>query len=268
MDYWQQIAIEDEAKAESSRVRTTQELISLKELVQRWRGATGPEIITEEKTGRLVAFRKEKTIINPETLSRVHWLQPRRLPTYMDFEEEFLDLDADCLFLKNNIIDIESKRPDFLCIREDGGENEKSSQEDTENQKTELQILMDRSAEITRLKDTEIHRLEQECTEKQARIQELEAQLLAYAAVPNKTAPASAARQGNALAAWKPVIPAMLEVYHQCLAEGPTQRTKKDLERLFTRQGVELTQAQMTFFRDCLPEGHVNKTGGATVQKT
>ncbi len=117
-------------------------------------------------------------------------------------------------------------------------------------------------------KDAEILRLREDISADKARIKYLESQLeaCAEARLP-KTAPASAAKQENALAAWKPAIPAMLEVYHQCLAEGPTQRTKKDLERLFTRQGVELTQAQMTFFRDCLPEGHVNKTGGATVQK-
>lgn len=268
MDYWEKKALEAEAEAERKRIRTDQDLVSLTELVKRWRGATEQEILTEERTGRLVAFYREKTVLNPDTLAREHWLHFGQIPTRMNYDEEYLDLSYDCLFLKNNIVEIERRRPDFLYIREDVEESEKSNQGDTENQKNELQILIDRCAEITRLKDMEISRLVQECTEKQALIQELEAQLAAPAPVTNKTAPASAAKQENALAAWKPVIPAMLEVYHQCIAEGPTQRTKKDLERLFTRQGVELTQAQMAFFRDCLPEGHVNKTGGATVQKS
>ena len=247
MDYTLQDALQEfeaEAWTASKRTITTQALISLKELVQRWTGATEQEIITEERTGRLVAFYKEKTIINPETLVREHWLSPGQLPTFFDFEEERLDLSSDCLFLKNNILEIEKERPDFLYMRDDDENRGNDCIDSPQCASEKRQCFW------------------QEPTEEQKTLRETEAQPAA------KTAPASAAKQENALAAWKPVIPAMLEVYHQCLAEGPTQRTKKDLERLFTRQGVELTQAQMAFFRDCLPEGHVNKTGGAPLQKS
>lgn len=68
MDYWEKKALEAEAEAERKRIRTDQDLVSLTELVKRWRGATEQEILTEERTGRLVAFYREKTVLNPDTL--------------------------------------------------------------------------------------------------------------------------------------------------------------------------------------------------------
>lgn len=240
MDYRQQKALEDELMTESGRIRTTQDLISLKELVQRWRGATESEIITEAETGRLMALYRKKTVINPDTLKREHWLYPGYLPTYSDFGEECLDLRQGCVFLKNNIIEIERRRPDFLYIREDGEENEKSSQGETENQKTELQILMDRCAEITRLKDTEINRLKQECAEKQTTIQELEAQLAAPRGISHekRTDAANDARQDKSLAMWKATFPCMVRVYARM--EPGRQYTRKEVATLFEAEGVEV----------------------------
>lgn len=85
---------------------------------------------------------------------------------------------------------------------------------------------------------------------------------------PARTAAASAASQEKNLAAWKAVIPAMCAVYHKYLAEEPRTRTRNEIERDFTRQGAKLSKAQLDFFRSFLPEGHVNKNGGATVQKS
>lgn len=85
---------------------------------------------------------------------------------------------------------------------------------------------------------------------------------------PTRTAAASVASQEKTLAAWKAVIPAMCAVYHEYLAEGPRTRTRNEIERDFTRQGAKLSKAQLDFFRSFLPEGHVNKNGGATVQKS
>lgn len=85
---------------------------------------------------------------------------------------------------------------------------------------------------------------------------------------PARTAAASVASQEKALATWKAVIPAMCAVYHEYLAEGPRTRTRNEIERDFTRQGAKLSKAQLDFFRSFLPEGHVNKNGGATVQKS
>lgn len=85
---------------------------------------------------------------------------------------------------------------------------------------------------------------------------------------PARTAAASVASQEKTLAAWKAVIPAMCAVYHEYLAEGPRTRTRNEIERDFTKLEAKLSKAQLDFFRSFLPEGHVNKNGGATVQKS
>lgn len=85
---------------------------------------------------------------------------------------------------------------------------------------------------------------------------------------PARTGAASVASQEKTLAAWKAVIPAMCAVYHKYLAEGPRTRTRNEIERDFTKLEAKLSKAQLDFFRSFLPEGHVNKNGGATVQKS
>lgn len=95
----------------------------------------------------------------------------------------------------------------------------------------------------------------------------LEAELATCRNTPKtKTSAATEARQGKILEQWRAVFPAMCEVYHQCLTEGPKGRTRAELKKLFSQRGANLSDAQLDFFRTLLPDEYVNKTGGAPVQ--
>jgi hypothetical protein len=97
-----------------SRIITSEKMITLPELCNRWRGATQEEILIEESSGRLLPYSKEKSLRLPNR-SIQHWLQPSRIPTYRNFDYEYIRSDdRDCLFLLSNIEDIERHRPGFL----------------------------------------------------------------------------------------------------------------------------------------------------------
>lgn len=215
------LPFDGDALMENKSLRTTQALISLKELVKRWTGATEQEIITEERTGRLVAFHKDKTLIIPDTLVREHWLIPCQIPTFMDFGEECLDLAHDCVFLKNNVIAIEKDRPDFLYRLEEEAE-----------QKECIGSPQRVDAENQRMK--QVHPEQGKVSGK------LDEQLTAMAtALPQKrTDAANHARQDKNLAMWKATFPCMVRIYAR-MEQGRTY-TRKEVATLFEAEGVEV----------------------------
>lgn len=235
-------------------IQTNSKLLFFTDLADyRWKDMPRQAIYEEILRGNISVYTRGR--YEYKNGEKVHTLYPYNDIKIGDFG--IIECEDNAVVILQEVEEIEGQRYD-----------EPVQRDNSENKKRELYRAINELINASHLTNAEKQDLKLELPEKQKTLGAHEAQPAAPAPVTNKTAAASAARQERALELWKAAIPAMLEVYHQCLAEGPTQRTKKDLERLFTRQGVELTQAQMAFFRDCLPEGHVNKTGGATLQKS
>jgi hypothetical protein len=74
---------------------------------------------------------------------------------------------------------------------------------------------------------------------------------------------ASAARQEKALNAWKPAICAMIKVAVRCGEEGRRLRQQPDFNMMFNELDAEPSDSQKAFFRACLPDEHIDRTGGA-----
>lgn len=54
----------------------------------------------------------------------------------------------------------------------------------------------------------------------------------------------------------------MIKVAIQCGKEGEKLRQQPDLNTMFNELDAELTTRQMKFFRQCLPDEHIDRTGG------
>lgn len=81
-----------------------------------------------------------------------------------------------------------------------------------------------------------------------------------------RTQSATESRQEKKLVEWQAAFKIMISVALQCHTEGPKKRTRRELQAMCSRCGGNLSQAQLDFLRDCLPDEHVNKEGGAPVQ--
>ena len=79
---------------------------------------------------------------------------------------------------------------------------------------------------------------------------------------PSPTLAATQARQEKALDSWLPSVGAMIKVAIMCGAEGTKLRQQPDLNAMFNEMDAELTDRQMKFFRKCLPDDHIDRTGG------
>ena len=84
--------------------------------------------------------------------------------------------------------------------------------------------------------------------------------------ITRRTQMATEAKQEKVLENWKAAFKIMVPVILQCHANGPKKRTKAELQSMCSRHGGELTATQLDFLRDCLPDEHVNREGGASVQ--
>lgn len=69
-------------------------------------------------------------------------------------------------------------------------------------------------------------------------------------------------RGENTLEAWKPVVSAMIKIAVRCGAEGPRLRQQPEFNVMFNEIDAEPTTAQTTFFRQCLPDEHIDRVGG------
>lgn len=81
-----------------------------------------------------------------------------------------------------------------------------------------------------------------------------------------RTQAATEARQEKRLKEWQEAFKVMVRVVFQCAIDGPKKRTRRDFRIMSARQGIELTTTQLDFLRECLPDEHVNKNGGPSVQ--
>jgi hypothetical protein len=109
--------------------------------------------------------------------------------------------------------------------------------------------------------------------EKDARIATLEAELASATAEPTstvhtdkRTQTATEARKAKVLDEWKAAFKIMLAVAMQCQADGPRKRTKTEFDSMCSRHGGKLKDTQLAFLRECLPDDHVNREGGAPIQ--
>lgn len=121
----------------------------------------------------------------------------------------------------------------------------------------EEQEYIKRIAELEKQLE-EANRRADEAQEKVAEVQQ--SSLPSFAIPPAEKA--SLVRSEKALAAWKEVIPAMMQAYHHCMVEGEKPRQKQDFYAIFNELDTALTDTQYNFFRSCLPEGHVDREGG------
>ena len=115
---------------------------------------------------------------------------------------------------------------------------------------------------------------EEEIEKKDARIAELESQPTSSAAelvtTVNAAAPsltpqqkAALARQEKTLNVWKPCIAAMIKVAVRCGEEGRKLRQQPDFNLMFNELDAELNGEQGKFFRESLPDEHIDRLGGA-----
>lgn len=104
-------------------------------------------------------------------------------------------------------------------------------------------------------------RLSEALKKAQARIAEMEA-IQDEPVIGPQTNKATQARQEKILEAWQNATRSMIDVAIQCGKDGERQRQKSELEGMFKALGATLSKSQFDFFRDCLPDGHKNTTGG------
>lgn len=120
--------------------------------------------------------------------------------------------------------------------------------------------------------DPQISRQKKELEEKDARISELEKQVAVLEAsntdlsTTTRTQAATETRQEKKLGEWQAAFRIMIPVILQCNTDGPKKRTKTELQSMCSKHGGELTTTQLEFLRNCLPDEHVNREGGATIQ--
>lgn len=114
-------------------------------------------------------------------------------------------------------------------------------------------------------KDTHIAELEKELAAAKEKIAELETSNTELTTT-TRTQAATEARQDKVLSNWQAAFKIMIPVILQCHADGPKKRTKTELQSMCSKHGGGLSATQLDFLRDCLPDEHVNREGGATVQ--
>lgn len=83
-----------------------------------------------------------------------------------------------------------------------------------------------------------------------------------------RTQSATEARREKTLSEWKDAFKIMALVIMECFTGEPKKRTRGELQAMCSKCGGRLSHAQLDFLRDCLPDEHVNKEGGAPVQGT
>lgn len=81
-----------------------------------------------------------------------------------------------------------------------------------------------------------------------------------------KTANANATRQGSILKQWQDAFRYMIEIRDLCIKEGKAKRTERTLWAMFEKRGYKVNKTQMRFFKTLLPDGYVDKEGGAPKQ--
>lgn len=112
LEYWELCQLEEQERLAKSRIKTQEPLVLITALLRRWRGATHEEILDQERTGDLLPFRREKSILLPSG-KKEHWLQPGQI--YVDtWDGKNKIQDDSTVFLESNIIEVETARPAFL----------------------------------------------------------------------------------------------------------------------------------------------------------
>lgn len=74
---------------------------------------------------------------------------------------------------------------------------------------------------------------------------------------------AARVRSENALARWKPVIRAMIQIAVIIGKEGEKERQTPDLHAYFNEMDITITDEQMKFFRQALPPEYKDSVGGS-----
>lgn len=82
----------------------------------------------------------------------------------------------------------------------------------------------------------------------------------------SQTSKATQIRQENALKDWQQAFRYMIEIRDTCLKLGPEKRTERQLWKMFEDKGYKITKSQMKYFKTLLPDGYVDREGGAPRQ--
>lgn len=81
-----------------------------------------------------------------------------------------------------------------------------------------------------------------------------------------QTSLATAKKQEKALAKWQQAFRYMIVIRDQCIDAGPKKRTERELWKMFEAKGYEISKTQMAYFKTLLPDGYVDREGGAPRQ--
>ena len=84
--------------------------------------------------------------------------------------------------------------------------------------------------------------------------------------IKTKTKIATEKKQKKTLEQWQDAFRYMTEIRNKILEEGKRLRKEKELWKLFEKKGYKITKTQMRFFKTLLPDGYVDRTGGAPKQ--
>lgn len=209
------------------RIVTTADLLNLPELQKRWTGATDKEILTEERTGRLIPHYLEKAIQTENGIEK--WLRQGHIPANDWNGETWIERGdpacIDVVFIESNVEEIEKRRPDFLCkivnLSERDGEGNspagnapalsEEEREQIENFKQWNKTLHENNC-----------KLNAELEHKNTRIAELEAQV---AALTNELAKREEAQTAATSAPgtivnsdrWEKSVSAAFELWHEII---------------------------------------------------
>ena len=81
-----------------------------------------------------------------------------------------------------------------------------------------------------------------------------------------QTSKATQTRQENILKNWQQTFRYMIEIRDLIMKDGPAKRTERQLWKMFEDKGYEISKTQMTYFKTLLPDGYVDREGGAPRQ--
>lgn len=82
----------------------------------------------------------------------------------------------------------------------------------------------------------------------------------------SQTSEATRIRQESILKNWQTAFIYMVEIRDLCLKEGPKKRTELQLNQMFEKRCYKITKSQLKFFKSLLPDGYVDREGGAPKQ--
>ncbi|MDR1922245.1 MAG: HlyD family secretion protein [Candidatus Adiutrix sp.] len=71
----------------------------------------------------------------------------------------------------------------------------------------------------------------------------------------------------NALNAWKAAFGFMLNVGVRCVKEEKKLLSRPDLQKMFQEESAAITDAQMEFFREKMPDEYIDRIGGNSWKK-